>query len=266
MSSESTPTKPEIHYPSSEGTDNGKTEAHVRTIANLLLTVLDHFRERSDVYVIGDMFWYYEEGSVEKRCTPDLMVVKGAKPGPPKGRMCWRSWVEEVTPCFVLEIISELIPAEDLNTRLQLYRELGVSEYFLFDSRRECPESRLRGFRLLRSNDNPSSRNDETLPLEGDGWIFSRELGLRLTPQGQVLRAINPSDQISESQMKDLVEHVRTMKRESAVLRASEAAKLRELERKTEFFRQLADAEQLRADKFLAEIEELRRRFPPRNN
>ena len=72
----------------------------------------------------------------------------------------------------------------DLGEKRLLYERLHIQEYFLFDPEQKYMEPPLRGFRLMRG------RFEELTPAE-DGSLISEELGLRLVPEGVMLRLID---------------------------------------------------------------------------
>jgi Uma2 family endonuclease len=67
--------------------------------------------------------------------------------------------------------------------KYQLYERLGVKEYFLFDPLDEYLQPRLQGFTLVQER-------YQALPLSAEGDLVSRELGLILRPQKDLLRLI----------------------------------------------------------------------------
>ena len=50
-----------VEYPYSDGRPRAESEAQLRAIVYPVAALYGHFRDRSDVYVGGDMFVYYEE-------------------------------------------------------------------------------------------------------------------------------------------------------------------------------------------------------------
>lgn len=129
------------------------------------------------------MFWYYQEGNPRANKSPDVMVIKGVGN---HERRSFKSWEEGATPCVIFEITSESSMVEDMVTKSALYARLGVREYFIFDPMREYVSSRMLGFRLEAGEYAP------VMP-DGDGRIFSEELGVFLIPEGGgLLRALDP--------------------------------------------------------------------------
>jgi hypothetical protein len=73
---------------------------------------------------------------------------------------------------------------EDLGEKKALYQRLGVPEYFIFDPLAEFLDPPLRGFRLR-------GRTYRPLRPAADLGLVSKELGLRLVPEDNMLRLID---------------------------------------------------------------------------
>ena len=69
----------------------------------LMTTLRTYFQDRTDVYVAGNMFIYYEEGNPEAVVAPDVFVVLGTAK---HDRASYMLWEEPKGPDFVLEITS----------------------------------------------------------------------------------------------------------------------------------------------------------------
>ncbi len=171
-----------VEYPESDGQPMGESETHVLAILHLLQALRHFFRNRADVYVIADMFLYYEEGNPNARKAPDVMVVKGVDK---RVRRIFKLWEEQVAPCVIFEITSRDTWMEDLVNKSTLYASLGVAEYFLFDPLRECLGEPLLGFRLV-------GREYVPIPPNPDGSLSSVELGASVRPEESLLRVIDP--------------------------------------------------------------------------
>jgi len=124
-------TRAEIHYPDGDGKPMAETGIHVLIMVALIGTLREYLRHRREVYVIGNIFLYYEEGHPESRRSPDVMVVKGVDGT--YQRRSFKTWEERAVPSFILEITSDETAEEDLGPKRELYERLGVREYFLFD-------------------------------------------------------------------------------------------------------------------------------------
>jgi Uma2 family endonuclease len=170
----------EVLYPSSDGQPMAETGIHVQLMVNLIATLRQYYRERPDVYVIGNIFLYYHQNHPEARRSPDVMVVKGVDK---TERRSFKTWEEKAMPCVVIELTSGQTAKEDQEDKKQLYQELGVREYFLFDPLHDYLQQQLIGYRLI---------GDEYEPLmpAADGGVLSAELGLRLVPEGEQLALI----------------------------------------------------------------------------
>ncbi|NJO18447.1 MAG: Uma2 family endonuclease [Thioploca sp.] len=171
---------PAIEYPESDGQPIGETDFHFTTIILLVQALRDYFAEQP-VYVAGDLMFYYEQGNPHAVKAPDVLVVKGVSK---HKRRIYKLWEEQVVPCTLFEITSKQTGSADLTTKYQLYERLGIKEYFLFDPLGEYLQPNLQGFTLVKGR-------YQALPLSAEGELVSRELGLILRPQGDLLRLVD---------------------------------------------------------------------------
>lgn len=135
----------EVEYPASDGKPMGETGFHIKLIVYVVSLLETYYRHRTDVYVGGDMFVYYEEGDPRRCFAPDVFVAFGVSN---KERRSWFTWKENKVPEVIFEFTSKETREEDLWTKRGLYQWLGVKEYFLFDPLDEYLKPRLQGFRL----------------------------------------------------------------------------------------------------------------------
>jgi len=138
----------------------------------LLIIILRYFwRDRSDVYVGGNMFVYFDPEQDKRRNFrgPDFFVVKGVTDT--RHRNAWVIWEEEgVVPCFVIELASATTVDFDLAGKRTIYeRELKTPEYVVYNPLTE----ELRAWRLV------GGRYARIAPNHL-GQIWSEELGLWL--------------------------------------------------------------------------------------
>jgi len=178
----------EIQYPESDGQPMAESEVHIDALIYLLEALRYHFRLRPDVYVIGNMFLYYEEGNPEARVAPDVMVVFGVPKRPP--RRVYKLWEEGKPPTVVFEITSRSTRSEDLYTKRGLYEDLGVKEYYLFDPLGEYLDPRLRVYKrvgevLMPAMVRPAGK--------GEWEVDSETLGVKLRTEGSLLRVVDLS-------------------------------------------------------------------------
>jgi len=172
-----------VYYPSSDGKPMAETDFHVLTIRFLLDALEDVFATRNDVYVAGNVNWFWEQGNPRRRRAPDAMVLFGVEKGP---RRSFRSWNEGgAVPIACFEMASARTWRANLGAIRDDYEEAGVREYFVYDPTREYLEAPLIGFRRR------GGRFHRIRP-DAVGGMVSRELRLCLVPEGLMLRLAHP--------------------------------------------------------------------------
>jgi Uma2 family endonuclease len=242
----------EVEYPESDGQPMGETGLHVRAILTLLGLIDEYYRDRDDVYVTGDMFLYYEQGNPRAVRSPDVLVAFGVPKLPE--RRSFFTWREKVVPQVLFEMSSESTVEDDLGPNRELYERLGVQEYFLFDPTGESLTPRLQGFR--RAGD-----GFVRLELDAGGALTSEVMGLRLVPEGILLRpyevgtgrkllTLSEESALREQRERELAEERQ---------RRDQEQRLAEQERqRAEQERERAEQERQRADALAAELARLR--------
>lgn len=175
----------EVVYPDRDDEPMAETTLHAVLLMTLVTMLREHFAGRSDVFVIGNIFWYYEEGNPAARRSPDVMVVKGIDLKHDSERNSFKTWEEGAVPCVIVELTSASTAAEDREAKYSIYERNGVREYFLFDPYHEYLERPLLGYRLIGGR-------YEALRPAADGSLPSAELGLRLRPEGMALSLVDP--------------------------------------------------------------------------
>jgi Uma2 family endonuclease len=175
------PVRGQLEYPESDGRPLGETDGHRREIAQIIEMLMLFFESASDIYVSGNLMFYYEKGNPSAVTSPDVFVVKGVQKGL---RRTYRLWEEKHAPSVVFEITSRSTRLEDKGNKRALYAMLGVREYFMFDPLAEYLKPPLQGFRLVGEE---YTAIDQT----GDGALISQELGLQLSTNGSYLRLID---------------------------------------------------------------------------
>jgi Uma2 family endonuclease len=173
-----------VHYRSSGGKPTAESDVSRDLMVGSIDTLKLRYQDRPDVYVTGNLFFYFEEGNPEAVIAPDLMVVFGVSKEP---RRSYKLWVEKKVPAVTVEFTSESSYREDLGNKRAVYEELGVQEYFVFDSTGKKLAPPLRGFRLR------NGAFEVFLPeRRGESWVLACEvLGLELHAQGDVLHWID---------------------------------------------------------------------------
>jgi Uma2 family endonuclease len=171
--------KHEPFYPSGDGEPMAETPIHVLAIILLYEAIQDFFRDRPDIYIASNMFWYWEEGNPAARRAPDVMVIPGVSRA---DRRSFFSWKENGTvPAVIFEIASEKTWQENLEEKRREYERLGVKEYFVFDPEAVYVRPPLRGFRLAKEA-------YRAVKAAADGHLASKQLGLHLKAEGRMLR------------------------------------------------------------------------------
>ena len=218
-----------VDYPSSDGQPMAETD-HQRTPLTYAIDALrDHFRDRPDVYVSGNLFIYYQKGNPRAVVAPDVFVVLGADNA---DRSTYRLWVEPKAPDFVLEITSRSTRREDQVSKRALYRSLGVREYWQFDPTNDYLQPPLQGLELIEGEYRPLPARELA---DGTPAPASAVLGLelRLTERGLRFHDPRTGDDLrsltEEKEMRQQAEHARQRaeQRNSAQSRSGKKAESR---------------------------------------
>jgi Uma2 family endonuclease len=173
--------KEQIVYPESDGKPIADNTKQFRWIVTLEGGFEAIFRDREDVFVAGDLFWYPVEGRPDIRMAPDVMIVFGR----PKGdRPSYKQWEEgNIAPQVVFEVLSPSNSLLEMAKKLEFYDRYGVEEYYLYD-----PETGdFTGW--IRGEDGRLRVIDEI-----QGWVSPR-LGVRFDIEDGELRIIRPDGQ-----------------------------------------------------------------------
>ena len=121
----------DIYYPDSDGNPMAETDAQLYPLTETVLALRQHYSERDDVYVSGDLLVYYRMNDNTVRLAPDVFVVFGVDDHLRSSYIIWRE--EGKSPDFVLEIASPGTFIRDMTEKRALYAALGVTEYWRFD-------------------------------------------------------------------------------------------------------------------------------------
>ena len=231
-----------VDYPSSDGKPLAENDAQLHAILYAVGALWLYYRERTDVYVSGDLLIYYEEGTPRVSVAPDAFVVFGVED---RMRMNYKVWEEGKGPDFVLEVASPSTWREDVARKPGVYAGLGVKEYFLFDPRGEHLTPRLQGYRLV---DGVYERLSAVESIDRTLTMPSEVLGLELQAKvGGKMRFHDPAtgeDLLSHGEEHAARQEEAAARQEEAAARQEEAAAYRKV---------LARAEMLEAR--VAELE-----------
>ncbi len=171
----------QIVYPESDGKPMADNTKQFRWIVTLEGGLEALFRDREDVFVAGDLFWYPVEGRPDIRMAPDVMVVFGR----PKGdRPPYKQWEEGgIAPQVVFEVLSPSNSLLEMAKKQEFYDRYGVEEYYLYDPDTGDFVGWIRG-------EDGHLRVIEQL----EGWVSPR-LGVRFEKEDGELRIIRPDGQ-----------------------------------------------------------------------
>jgi Uma2 family endonuclease len=157
-----------------------ETDVHRNWMA-WIIEMLQFFFHGKLIYVSGNLLIYYQQGDSKKRVAPDVFVVKECEQ---RQRRTFKIWEEGKGPAFALEVTSKKTRRQDLGPKMELYAQLGVLEYFLYDPLGEWLKPALQGFRLVDGN---------YLPLGADenAGLVSEQLGITFRLEGGNLVLFN---------------------------------------------------------------------------
>ena len=245
-----------VEYPYSDGRPMAESEAQLRAIVYLVAALYGHFRDRSDVYVGGDMFLYYEKGNPAAVVAPDVFVVIGAPKRAEDRRLSYKLWEEPKGPDFVLEVASRSTWPADRDRKRALYASLGVEEYWLYDPTGERVRSRLRAMRLVEGGYRELA--PEAAALEGR-YLRSAVVGLDVRVDGAgELHARNPVT--GEEYLMPEEEHVARLAAESRARREAAAREAEAMAREAAESRARREAAARQAEAMAREAAESRAR------
>ena len=158
-----------------------ETDTHIHVMLDTINVLSDFFRQQPDVYVGGNLLFYYEEGNPRRSVAPDGFMVRGVSN---HYRRTYKLWEEGVPPTVVLQFTSRSTQRDDITSKPELYARLGVQEFFLFDPLMEYLEPSLQGYRL-------AGEHYEPIVTTVDGGLQSEMLGLTLYRSGSRLRFVD---------------------------------------------------------------------------
>ncbi|QEH34714.1 hypothetical protein OJF2_32560 [Aquisphaera giovannonii] len=221
---------PGIVYPDSDGQPMAENTLQFQWIVTIKENLDAAFRDRPDVFVAGDLFWYPVEGDNKTRTAPDAMVAIGR----PKGyRGSYMQWLEgDVPPQVVFEVLSPGNSGPEMVRKRGFYERFGVREYYVYDPDDDTLEGWI--------------RHGDTLEKIPDmaGWV-SPLLGIRFDtsttpltiykPDGSRFRTFDEIDRDNQALARD--NQALARERDAAVRQAAESqerarqleARLREL-------------------------------------
>ena len=194
-----------IDYPDSDGLPMAENESQFWPILYVGSALDRYYQDRNDVYVVGNLLLYYQEGDRSKVVSPDLMVVFGASK---RIRSSYLLWQEPKAPDFVLEIASESTYRGDQSEKRDIYADMGVLEYWQCDPVGDYLKPPLLGYRLVESRYVPipvTAMKDDMLV----GHSEPLGLELHLTPDASVRDVLRFYDPAAGEPLRSLREEAR---------------------------------------------------------
>jgi hypothetical protein len=140
----------------------------------------------------------------------------------PSFRRIFKIWEEGRAPQALFEVTSKATRREDLRVKPDVYAQIGVSEYFLYDPTAEYLRPPLQGYRLQSGKYVSIEANDR-------GQLLCEQLGITLELSGSalVLRDAKSGEKLPTS-----VEAAEAKRKESEAKHKKSEAKRKESEAK----------------------------------
>ena len=170
-----------IVYPETDGLPLPDGEFQAPIYVRIVAILRFHFRNVPGARVNGNTFIYFVEGNPRRSVSPDCYVVLGLSDSAIASierANTYLLWEVGKAPDFILEIGSKSTGTADTGRKRELYAELGVREYWLYDSTGgEFYGEPLVGERLV---DGEYVRMEAHEESDGSLWYHSDVLNLDL--------------------------------------------------------------------------------------
>jgi len=189
--------KTEIFYPSADGEPLAETYDHLYAILTTL-EVLKQYLAGRQATVLADQFLYYSQGFPKLRVAPDVMVIFDVAPG---GRDNYKIWEEGQVPKVIFEMTSPSTRDDDRSFKKNIYQQLEVEEYWLFDPKGEWIPEKLQGYRLRGENYELITDN-RSIPLQLRLAVEDKLIGFYREDTGEKL--LMPTELAEALQQKTL--------------------------------------------------------------
>ena len=125
-------TLPDIFYEEPEPVEDGMLQD---LPMRYLIRLLDErYEDRDDVFMSGVVFISYDQRNGNARVAPDFFIAFGVDAAAIRVNLpnFWL-WETGKAPDWVMEVASPSTARNDLETKRNLYAELGIAEYWRFD-------------------------------------------------------------------------------------------------------------------------------------
>ena len=182
-----------IVYPETDGMPLPDGESQSPLFRRIVGDLDDRYRGVPSAKVNGNTFIYFVEGNPRRSISPDCYVALGLPPEALESierNNVYLLWEVGKAPDFVLEIGSGSTAEADLSHKRDLYAELGVSEYWMYDATGgEFYGEALVGERLV---DGEYRRIELRHEPDGSVWSHSGVLNLDIWCREDDLRFWDP--------------------------------------------------------------------------
>ena len=177
----------EVDYPYEADIRMASSQEQLQLMVDCCYAMRDYFSDRPEVYIGMDMLVYYQRYDNTKRVTPDVFVAIDALL--PIGRN-YRIWDAGKPPDVVWDFAPDSAMKGDPKEKKELYRQLGVPEYWSYDTHGAMDGPRLQGFEWFdgRYRKLPAERRPG--PVRS---VYSPLLDLELHCDGKRLRLCRQS-------------------------------------------------------------------------
>ncbi|MBW4491948.1 MAG: Uma2 family endonuclease [Oscillatoria princeps RMCB-10] len=223
--------KTEVFYPSADGEPVAETYDHLYALLTAL-EVLKQYLAGRQATVLGNQFLYYSQGFPKLRVAPDVMVIFDVAPG---GRDNYKIWEEGQVPAVIFEMTSKGTEEQDRISKKDLYEQLEVKEYWLFDPKGEWVEEKLRGYRLRGETYEPIT-DSRSIPLQlrlavEDKLIafYREDTGDKLLIPTELVEALR-QETLARQQAEERAEQERLARQQAEELAEQERRRREEME------------------------------------
>ena len=124
----------EVFYPETDGMPLADGYFQDPLFREILSIFELYYLDSPSTAVSGNTFVYYEEGNSQRWVSPDCYIALDISMESIERFNTYRIWEVGKPPDFVLEIGSPSTATTDLGRKRELYAELGIGEYWRFDS------------------------------------------------------------------------------------------------------------------------------------
>ena len=113
--------------------DHMEQSREIREVLNLLSARFTDFDRSPDVFLDADTNICYNPRDLNVRVAPDVYLVFGVDAEAIHPRKIYLPWEAGKVPDWVLEVASESTGQQDVNRKPNIYAQIGIPEYWMFD-------------------------------------------------------------------------------------------------------------------------------------